>query len=53
VIRLNAQLEAEAGVFTLTGPSARSGPEAGFATDDDIALALSTSGTTSTPGSCS
>ncbi|PYM94889.1 MAG: acyl-CoA synthetase [Candidatus Rokuibacteriota bacterium] len=48
VIRLTPEQESEAGVFTLDG--ARLGPAAasGFATDGDLALTLSTSGTTAT-----
>jgi acyl-CoA synthetase (AMP-forming)/AMP-acid ligase II len=48
VIRLLADAADPAGVFSLTGPAATAAA-AGFATPDDVALLLHTSGTTSRP----
>ena len=49
IIRLTPQLESEAGVFTLAGGSGRAASPIGFSVDRDVALSLSTSGTTSQP----
>ncbi len=49
VIELSPRLEAEAGVFTLTGEARSHAMRPGFAQSHDIALVLHTSGTTSRP----
>jgi acyl-CoA synthetase (AMP-forming)/AMP-acid ligase II/acetyltransferase-like isoleucine patch superfamily enzyme/acyl carrier protein len=49
IIELTPTLEAEAGVFTLTGKKLASANHDGFAQPDDTALVLHTSGTTSRP----
>jgi acyl-CoA synthetase (AMP-forming)/AMP-acid ligase II/acetyltransferase-like isoleucine patch superfamily enzyme/acyl carrier protein len=49
IIELRPTLEAEAGVFTLTGKNLDSANTHSFADADDIALVLHTSGTTSRP----
>ena len=49
IIELTPNLEAEAGVFTLTGKKLTVPNDHGFAQPDDTALVLHTSGTTSRP----
>ncbi|MBE9125476.1 MULTISPECIES: AMP-binding protein [unclassified Coleofasciculus] len=49
IIELSSKLEAEAGVFTLTGGEPSNLVNGGFAEPDDVALILHTSGTTSRP----
>jgi amino acid adenylation domain-containing protein len=49
IIELSPVLEAEAGVFTLTGEQGPSSARHVFAAADDVALVLHTSGTTSRP----
>lgn len=51
LIELSPALEAEAGIFTLTGDECPRTARAGFAQPDDVALVLHTSGTTSRPKS--
>jgi acyl-CoA synthetase (AMP-forming)/AMP-acid ligase II/acyl carrier protein len=49
IIELVAQQDAEAGVFELHGAGKRAARQTGFGHDDDVALILHTSGTTSAP----
>ena len=49
IIELTPTLDAEAGIFELTGKKLTSSATDGFAQPDDIALVLHTSGTTSRP----
>lgn len=49
IIELVPDLEAEAGIFTLTGASGQAPRQAGAAEPEDVALILHTSGTTSRP----
>ena len=49
IIELSPVLEAEAGLFTLTGEEHPRAAPHGFAQPDDVALVLHTSGTTSRP----
>ncbi|MBD2771550.1 non-ribosomal peptide synthetase [Iningainema tapete] len=49
IIEISPQLEAEAGIFTLTGSKVNNPISSGFAQANDVALVLHTSGTTSRP----
>jgi acyl-CoA synthetase (AMP-forming)/AMP-acid ligase II len=49
IIELSFDLQEEAGIFTLAGGEHRGAVRNGFAAEDDVALVLHTSGTTSRP----